>query len=197
MTHVFQQFLDSSIFVQHKFCTTQFYDNYITERVLEVRVKIRVPGLLSVCFWNRRFESCYICMNNIFCLFPPTMVLLSSCLSCVKRFVSQVSCLWHQILQSGAQYLYHTSVRGYILFWNKQSFALVISLIGWLKDSKSLSTRSFQIPRFETRSSLKIGFVPGFSNYSWAFSVITRIGNYMSLLNWCFDYQRKTQEKKN
>ena len=88
-------------------------------------------------------------MNNIFCLFPPTMVLLSSCLSCVKRFVSQVSCLWHQILQSGAQYLYHTSVRGYILFWNKQSFALVISLIGWLKDSKSSGTRSFQIPRFE------------------------------------------------
>ena len=70
-----------------------------------------------------------------------------------------------KILQSGVQHFYHTSVRGYILFWNKQSFALVISLIGWLKDLKSSSTRSFQIPRFETRSSLKIGFVPSSSGH--------------------------------
>ena len=37
----------------------------------------------------------------------------------------------------------------------------MISLNGWLKDSKGSSTRSFQIPRFGTRSFSKIGFVPG------------------------------------
>ena len=31
------------------------------------------------------------------------------------------------------------------------------------KNSKNLNIRSFQSPIFETRSSLKIGFVPGFS----------------------------------
>ena len=39
-------------------------------------------------------------------------------------------------------------------FETRQSFALVISLNGWLKNLKSLSIRSFQIPKFKTRTSL-------------------------------------------
>ena len=41
------------------------------------------------------------------------------------------------------------------------------SIIGWLKDLKSSSTRSFQIQKFGTRSSSKIGFIPGFSARSF------------------------------
>ena len=59
-------------------------------------------------------------------------------------------------------YITHLLERIYY-FETRQSFALVISLSGWLKDSKSSSTRSFQIPKFETRSFLKIGFDPSFS----------------------------------
>ena len=51
-------------------------------------------------------------------------------------------------------------------FETRQNFAFVISLNGCLKNSKSLSTRSFQIPKFETCSSSKIGFVPSSTTYT-------------------------------